>query len=124
LPEFNYVADAECPIWLDKLGEWLDPSFHPTLQEFAGYMLTASTPYEVLLAMIGATRGGKGTISFVLQQLVGKDHHASRTLNDLGGPFGLEGTLDKRVIFIPDAHDADLSKRSTALERIKSITGN
>ena len=42
----------------------------------------------------------------------------------LPGDFGLSGVTDKRVIFIPDAHDADLSRRSAAIERIKSITGN
>jgi phage/plasmid-associated DNA primase len=32
--------------------------------------------------------------------------------------------MDKCAIFIPDAHDAGNSKRSAAIERIKSITGN
>jgi phage/plasmid-associated DNA primase len=45
-------------------------------------------------------------------------------LNDLAGGFGLAGLTDKRAIFIPDAHDADLSRRSAAIERIESITGN
>jgi P4 family phage/plasmid primase-like protien len=124
LPEWIYDPDAEAPLFQQKLGEWLHASFHPTLQEFFGYALTADTSIEVLLAMIGAKRGGKGTLTRLLQGLVGKHHHASVMLNDLAGDFGLAGLMDKRAIFIPDAHDADLSRRSAAIERIKSITGS
>ena len=124
LPVFDHDPDAACPLWEEKLGEWLHPSFHPTLQEFVGYMLTPDTRIEILLAMIGATRGGKGTIAFVMQQLVGPDHHCARTMNDLAGEFGLEGVTDKRVIFIPDAHNTEAGRRGATLERIKSITGN
>jgi len=123
LPEWDYDANADCPLWLSKVGEWLHPSFHPTLQEFMGYCLTSDTSLEVLLAMIGASRGGKGSITRVIQALVGPALHTSRTLNDLSGDFGLEGVLDKRLIVIPDAHDTDTARRSAAIERIKCISG-
>lgn len=122
VPAWAYDPDAECPLWLQKLDEWLHPSFHATLQEFMGYLLTSDTSIEVLLAMMGAKRGGKGTITKVMQALVGKHHHASVTLNDLGSDFGLAGLMDKRAVFIPDAHDA--KHPAAAIERIKSITGN
>src|SRR5262249_40603499 len=112
-----------CPLWEEKLDEWLHPSFIPTLQEFFGYALTCDTSAEVLLAMIGVTRGGKGTINDTLQNLVGPGAHCSRTLNDLAGDFGLQGTIDKRLLFIPDAHNAETNKRATVLERLKSIVG-
>lgn len=123
LPAFDFDADATCPLWIEKLQEWLHPSFHLTLQEFMGYLLTADTRYEVILAMIGAQRGGKGTISHVMRGLVGPEHHISRTMHELTGDFGLEGCTDKRVIIIPDAHSAEVSRRGAALERIKSISG-
>ena len=123
LPSFDFGPDATCPLWIEKLQEWLHPSFHPTLQEFTGYLLTADTRYEVILAMIGAQRGGKGTISHVMRGLVGPEHHISRTMHELTGDFGLEGCTDKRVIIIPDAHSAEVSRRGAALERIKSISG-
>jgi hypothetical protein len=47
------------------------PSFHATSQEFVGYLLTPDTSVEVLLAMIGAKRGGKGSITRIMQALVG-----------------------------------------------------
>jgi P4 family phage/plasmid primase-like protien len=124
LPDWKYDPDATPPLWLEKIGQWLHPSFHPALQEFMGLLMTPDTSIEVFLAMIGAKRGGKGTITRIMQALVGREHHASVMLNDLAGDFGLSGLTDKRAIFIPDAHDADLSRRSAAIERIKSITGN
>lgn len=42
---------------------------------------------------------------------------------DLGGEFGLESLVDKRLAVVPDAHDAPARNRGAALERIKSMTG-
>jgi phage/plasmid-associated DNA primase len=123
LPEFDYDAAATCPTWDRCVGEWLDSSYHDTLHEFMGYVMTPDTSQDKLLAAIGVRRGGKSTTLQVMSWLVGAAHVVSRTLNDLGGDFGLEGTLDKKLMIIPDASDTELSKRSTALDRIKSITG-
>src|SRR5262249_23317301 len=71
----------------------------------------------------GVTRAGKGTISDTMQALVGRNQCCSRTLNDLSGQFGLQGTLDKKLLTIPDAHSTDAPKRAATVERIKSITG-
>jgi P4 family phage/plasmid primase-like protien len=124
LPSFAYDPQAKCPLWTEKVAEWLHESYHPTLQEFMGYCLSSDTRFEVLLAMIGASRGGKGTITHVMQRLLGSTQYASRSMSDLGGEFSLENTLDKKVLFIPDAHSTEVTKRATALERIKSISGN
>jgi hypothetical protein len=123
LPAFDYVPDATCPTWDRCVGEWLDSSFHPTLDEFMGYAMTPDTRYEKLLALIGARRGGKSTVLRMLSWLVGESHVLSRTMNDLAEGFGLEGALDAKLLLVPDAHDTELTKRSVALDRLKSITG-
>ncbi|WP_257179180.1 MULTISPECIES: phage/plasmid primase, P4 family [Bradyrhizobium] len=124
VPDWSFEPDADCPLWESKLSEWLDPSFHLTLQEWFGLNLVPDTSFEKIAAMIGASRGGKGTIKGILEQLVGRHHRASIMLNDLGGDFGLQAMIDKRLMIIPDASDTELSKRSMALERMKSISGN
>lgn len=124
LPDWAYDPEATCPLWLEKLGEWLHPSFHPALQEFMGYLLTPDTSAQMFLAMIGAKRGGKSTITGIMESLVGIEHHASPTLQSLSGDFGLEALIDKRLAIIPDAHDTDVSRRAAAIQHIKSITGN
>lgn len=124
LPMFDFEPDADCPRWDRFLDEVLDPSFHDTLHEFAGYAMTADNSLSKMLVLIGAGRGGKSTTAHILQSLCGPHHSVSRSLTDLGGEFGLEGTIDKRLLTIPDAHDADPNRRSVALNRLKAISGN
>lgn len=124
VPDFDFDPDATCPLWVEKLHEWLHVSFHDTLQEFFGYVMTPDTSMEKMLALVGVPRGGKSTVMRVMGWLVGSAHADSRTLHDLAGDFGLQGCLDKRVLFIPDASDTEQNKRSVALNRIKSVTGN
>ena len=121
LPAWSYDPTATCPLWMQKLGEWLHSSFHPTLQEFTGYLLVPDVSYHALLAMIGETRGGKGTVNRVQTALIGRAHCAFPAFSDLAGEFGLEGYNDKRALFIPDAHDVVNTKRGVALERLKNI---
>jgi hypothetical protein len=58
------------------------------------WAMTPGTSLEKSLALIGARRGGKSTALRVMTWLCGASHVISRTLNDLGGEFGLEGALD------------------------------
>jgi len=124
VPAWDFDAAAECPNWLKFLDEVLHKSFHPTLQEWFGYTLTPDTSQEKLAVLVGASRGGKGTIKNILEQLTGDAHRGSITLNDLAGEFGLQSMIDKKLIVIPDASDTDASRRATAIERIKSISGS
>lgn len=121
VPAWEYDPAAECPLWLEKLDEWLHPSYHRTLQEFTGYLLVPDVSYHAMLALLGETRGGKGTVTRVQSALVGSAHCAFPSFNDIAGDFGLEGFGDKRVLFVPDAHDVPRDKRGLALERLKSI---
>lgn len=123
-PAFGFDPKASCSLWSAALTMWLDPDFHPTLQEFFGYAMTTDNSLEHFLVLLGASRGGKSTLCRVLTELLGAHHCASLTINDLGGQFGLQSTLDKRLIFVPDASDTKTNERGTALTRLKSITGN
>lgn len=122
LPAVDWDPFAECPTWMKWLDETLDPSFHATLQEWMGYCLTPDVRAHKFGVFIGGPRSGKSTAHNVLCGLLGS-HAASSTMADLSGDFGLEGLTDKRLILLPDAHDARATGRSAALERIKAITG-
>ncbi|WFU16435.1 phage/plasmid primase, P4 family [Bradyrhizobium sp. CB3481] len=121
LPAWEFDPAAECPLWMEKLNEWLHPSYHKTLQEFTGYLLVPDVSYHAMLALLGETRGGKGTVTRIQSALVGLAHCAFPSFNDIAGDFGLEGFGDKRALFVPDAHDVPKDKRGLALERLKSI---
>ena len=122
-PDYDFDPGAKCPLWETKLAEWLDLSQAETLQEFFGYAMTPDTSLHKILALIGAPRGGKSTVLSVLEGLCGDSHIANLIIDDLAGPFGLEGTQDKRLIIIPDAAEAATGKRSVALNRLKAISG-
>lgn len=121
VPDWDYDPKVTCPLWMQKLKEWLDPSYHATLQEFTGYLLVPDVSYHAMLALLGETRGGKGTVTRIQSALVGRAHCAFPSFNDIAGDFGLEGFADKRALFVPDAHDVQSNKRGPALERLKSI---
>lgn len=123
LPNFDFDPDAKCPVWDSFLEASLHPSYIPTLHEFMGYVLTPDVRQHKMLFLIGAPRSGKSTILDVMAQLVGPEHTMARTLSDLGGDFGLEGALDKKLMTIPDAHDASGMKRNKVLDNLKSISG-
>jgi len=122
-PEYDFDPEATCPLWEGKLSEWLDESQAQTLQEFFGYSLVNDTSLHVILALIGAPRGGKSTVADLLTRLRGREHVASIIIDDLAGPFGLEGTLDKGILIVPDASEAAPGKRSVVLNRLKCISG-
>jgi P4 family phage/plasmid primase-like protien len=122
-PSFDYDPEATCPLWNSCLTDWLDRSLHATLHEFAGLILTPDTRLEKMLVLVGTARSGKSTVARVLGLLCGSSHVVSRSLDDLGGDFGLEGCLDKRMMLVPDAHDTEVRRRTVALARIKGIVG-
>jgi P4 family phage/plasmid primase-like protien len=122
-PSYDYLPGASCRLWDRVLDQWLDPSDQDTLHEFVGYLLTADTSLQKMLVMLGPPRSGKSTVMTVLEQLCGPVHVLSRTIDELCGQFGLQGSLGKRLMTIPDAHDADSKNHHIALNRLKSIIG-
>lgn len=123
LPDHAWDPMAECPSWMAWLDETLDPSFHPTLQEWFGYCLTPDVRAHKFMVLLGGPRSGKSTAHGILHKLVGSQHSTPIMMPDLGGEFGLESLVDKRLAVVPDAHDAPARNRGAALERIKSMTG-
>jgi P4 family phage/plasmid primase-like protien len=123
LPNFDYEPNAQCPSWLTWIDERLDPSFHATLQEWMGYVMVPDTTAHRFATFTGPPRSGKSTSKNIIEQLVGTDHISRKQLADMGKEFGLQDTIDKRLIVIPDAKDAPASQRGQALERILAVTG-
>jgi len=122
-PAFAFSPEAHCSRWLQFLNETLHPSYHPTVQEMLGLLMVPDTSIHVIFLLSGVTRSGKSTLMHVAESLVGRDYTTSRTLNDLAGDFGLEGCGSAKLLAIPDASDAHITRRSTAVERLKTISG-
>lgn len=121
-PDYDYDPAATCPKFEKFLGQVLDKSFHPTLQEAMGLTLTTITEFHVMVQLIGATRGGKGTILRILEKMVGKENAGSTSMDSLASEFGLEGLENARLVIIPDAKDAR-GGRNRATERMLMVAG-
>ena len=93
------------------------------LQEWCGYCLTQDTRQQKILALIGAKRGGKGTISRVLQSLIGKANCAGPTLASLATNFGLEPLLGRSLATIADGRLTERADTAVITERLLAISG-
>lgn len=103
---FEFAADAPVPsVWLKTLGEWFpdDPESVAALQEWAGYVVSGRTDLQKMFVLIGATRSGKGTFAFVLENLIGRGNCVGPNPKSLTEHFGLEPLLNKSLATIPDA---------------------
>ena len=124
---FNYDNDARCPRWLSFLADTFnhDPDGLLALQEFAGYLLTARTDLHKALMLIGPRRGGKGTVSRVLQALQGTRNTVGTSLSDLSNDFGLAALIGKPLAVIEDARGVDnLRTGNRAVERLLNVIGD
>jgi putative DNA primase/helicase len=102
---YGYDSKAREPkTWLTFLSDlWNDdPEQIILLQEVMGYLLTPDTSQQKLFLLIGAKRGGKGTILRVIEGLIGSANICSPTLPHLGTRFGLQTTVGKTLATIAD----------------------
>lgn len=123
---FDYNPAAPAPVeWLKFLESiWGDDAEAVgTLQEFFGYVVSGRTEQQKALFIVGKKRSGKGTITRVLEALVGKANVASTTTSALAGDFGLQGLLGKSLAVFPDIRAA-LDGSEVVMERLLSITAN
>ncbi|TSB24029.1 NTP-binding protein [Streptomyces benahoarensis] len=121
---FDYDPTATAPNWREFLGKiWPeDRESIDALQEWFGYVLSGRTDQQKILLIVGPTRSGKGTITRVLETLVGEGNKAGPTLASLATNFGLSPLLGKSLALISDAR---LSGRDgqQVVERLLTISG-
>lgn len=99
--EFDYDAEAKCPLWLATLDALFLPDADAEakkmlVQEWFGYNLTPMTKYQVMLWLYGGGANGKSVVTRVLRELLGIDNVCSIPLSQLGARFigaELEGKL-------------------------------
>jgi putative DNA primase/helicase len=91
------------------------------LQEIIGLKLTGDTSHQKIFLIVGPRRSGKGTIGWVVRNLVGPENVASPTIASLGTEFGMAPLIDKRVAIIEDARVS--AQSSVIAERLLTISG-
>jgi putative DNA primase/helicase len=123
---FDYDTNVGEPTaWLEFLNTiWPDdPESIALLQEYFGYVLSGRMDMQKMLFLRGPIRSGKGTIAYMLGQLVGgRKNFAGPTLASLGTNFGLTPLLGKPLAIISDARLGN-APAHVVVERLLSITG-
>jgi putative DNA primase/helicase len=101
-----------------------DEDARRTIQEIFGYLLTGDTSLQKIFMLIGPRRSGKGTISHVIHNLLGRHNTSSPTLTKLTKNFGLADLIGKSAAIIPDARFSGKGENVAAVaERLLSISG-
>lgn len=121
---FDFDPDAPEPkAWLDFLDTlWPDaPLSKEVLQQWFGYLVSGRTDLQKMLLMVGAKRGGKGTILDIMSAMVGGSVYGV-TAADLVGTFGLQDAVGRSLITIADARFGGRTGE-TAVERLLKISG-
>lgn len=114
-----------CPRWMQCLQEWSggDEVWIELLQRWMGYCLLGHRKYARWMLMKGEPRSGKGTIAWVLKQLLGDGGFISTSLYTLARDFGLHGTERARVLSVIEAADLETAAGERAAHTIKAIVG-
>lgn len=123
--DFDYDPAATCPVWDGFLSEVFahDPAAAHLLQEYVGYLISGRTDMHKALLIVGPRRGGKGTISRTVQQLVGVANCVSPSLSSLGSEFGLASLIGKPLAVVEDARADDDRRNNATVERLLNIIG-
>jgi putative DNA primase/helicase len=121
---YDYDPHAPEPIeWLKFLKSlWGDGDEIALLQEWIGYLVSGRTDLQKLIFLIGVPGAGKGVITKVCEDLVGKDNHAPLYPESLVGDFGLEKAVGKVLLTMGDARFSTKVARD-ALQKILTIVG-
>ncbi|MCH6197528.1 phage/plasmid primase, P4 family [Corynebacterium mastitidis] len=122
---YAYDAEATAPEWENFLHTIFehDPKAIDLIQEYCGYLVSGATNRHKALLLIGPPRAGKGTLSRIIQRLIGAENTTSPTLGSLGSRFGLAELVGKTLAVLEDARDSEHLHRSTTVERLLSIIG-
>lgn len=124
---FEYDPEATCPQWLAFLDDVFenDPESIRTLRQFLGLFISGRTDMEKILALIGPSRSGKGTIADMIEALMGPSSVEAFTLKHLAGEFGLQNLVGKSVMIAADSRAAlKAEDMQTAIERLLSLSAN
>lgn len=124
--DIEYDEDAKCPEFLQFLGDiWdNDNELVQSLQLWMGYCLLNKSDLQRFALFKGTSRAGKGTIVRVIESLMGEGNSVSKSLSSIGGDFGLQSLLGKKLCIFQDADRASSDRTGVATERIKSLSAN
>jgi putative DNA primase/helicase len=120
-----YRPDAACDRWLQCLDEWSsgDKVWKELLQRMMGYCLLPHTRHAKWFLLHGKVRAGKGTITKVIERLLGLHSYFGTTLFNLSNSHGLEGLQAARVLCVNEVSELDNREGEKCVQVLKSVVG-
>jgi putative DNA primase/helicase len=125
--DWRYDPDAPVPErWRQFLAELFGDKADEIvlLQEWFGYVLSGDRWAQKALLIVGPKRAGKGTIGEVLRRLLGKSMVSSPAINAIGERFGLQDSINKRLLLVSDARLSSKKDTMAVVENLLRIVGN
>jgi putative DNA primase/helicase len=121
----EYDPAAECPQWLEFLGEVLedDPDIVPYLQRLVGYSLTAEGTVHQLIFLMGSGANGKGTFLRAL------DHTLGEYASSISEQAFTDGRRNAHTTEVTDLESArfayceELGDEMLNADRLKDVSG-
>lgn len=103
----EYDPNAECPLWLKCLEDWLPSprkdSEKIAIQEFFGYILMSKAKYKKALLLYGDSDTGKSQICAVARELAGGEKFICSILpSNMGDPRQIANIKGKTLNLYPD----------------------
>ncbi|NHZ38567.1 phage/plasmid primase, P4 family [Massilia aquatica] len=122
--DITYDAGAECPLWLQTLGEIFSPDTDKAekiqfLQEFIGYCLIPSTVHTEFLWLVGAGGNGKSLILSIITALIGKANISYAQIENLDKAF-VRAELQGKLVNISAEMSASATQSDSYLKAITS----
>ncbi|NBW19621.1 MAG: hypothetical protein EBR82_67775 [Caulobacteraceae bacterium] len=124
----DYAVDLAA----DRPSQWLqflhsiwpgDEESVSLLQEWFGYILSGDSSQQKMFYLVGPPRSGKGTISRVLQKLLGLGNCAACSIDELGEQFGLEMMVKKSLAVFEDVFISTRDDAGRICGWLKRLTG-
>lgn len=79
----KYDPAAECPQFLDFLSQAIEPKYEPLIREMIGYILWPEYNVHKAFMFLGPKRTGKGTLTRVIEAVIGESDCSHVSLQDL-----------------------------------------
>lgn len=116
---------GDCPLWKRCLVEWMprDEGGRELLQRWFGYLMIHNRGYQRGLLHLGKVRSGKGTCTDVAKRLVGDARYHGRTLEDLAGPWGMEGFHRGGLLVVSEVSELTRMEAQRITKHLKQCIG-
>ena len=121
----DFKRGSTCTEWLKFLNvvSQGDNVWVKQLQQYIGYCMSPDTTHQKFALFIGKSRAGKGVITSIVSELVGRVNTVAPTLGNFVKDSSLNAMSKASLILVPEANTIAFNQRDNVLTNLKAITG-